>query len=136
MEGLLWRLADLVNNSHDWILAESARSGLTDKELHFWVIGLLGLALFFLIQTAVRFLSRWGLSAVSFVTSFAVVLATTVAIEVEQKIMGRGRMELMDVVAGVAGFLLFSLIYFLALALWRWLRRLWKGGRDAKRSRS
>ncbi|MZP29726.1 hypothetical protein GTO91_08410 [Heliobacterium undosum] len=138
MEVLLRRFAGFINDSHDWILAESSRAGagLTDKELHFWIIGLLGIVLFFLIQAVVRFLSRWGLSAVSFATAFIMVLAMTIGIEAEQKILGRGRMEVMDVVAGVAGFLLFSSLYFMALGAWRLLRRLWKRGGDGKGDKS
>lgn len=110
-------LAEIVNVFHDLImkLSNAFDLGLTDKDLHFWVIGILGMITFFITNIAFKAISKWSISFISFIYSFTVLLVLVFAIEIQQKITGRGNMEFADVVVGLYGFLLLFIIYNILL---------------------
>ena len=67
MESVLILASRVVNFLHDSILLVVQQSGtpIGDKELHFWVFGLIGMIIFFCSHAAFKYLQRWGLGAVS-----------------------------------------------------------------------
>ena len=114
---------------HDRLLEYSnvLPSPLTDKDLHFLVIGAFGLAVFifsfFLFRLLSR-LNRYGMMAWLF--SLAVVLFVAFAIEVGQHLTKTGNLELGDIAYGVMGFLYASAgaaALYLIFCLLRWLFR-------------
>lgn len=119
MENALRFLADLVNNLHDIILAVSRmlRLNMTDKELHFWLIGSIGILLFLISDYIFRRVARWSISILSFIYTFTVLIVVVLGLEIEQKITGRGNMEFTDVIAGVWGFLVMFGVYSAARVL-------------------
>ena len=125
MRILLKSLAGLVNYLHDLILvvAKTLGLGLSDKDLHFWVIGALGLVVFILSDLLFRFLARWSLSAISFIYTLTVLTVFVFAVEIEQAITGRGNMEFTDIAMGLYGFLIFAAIYQVSKMLIRILQR-------------
>ena len=126
MKSLLKWTLGIINDIHDVIIFELLKNGahFTDRALHFWIFGLVGMVIFAATNAAFKFLARWGLSAVSFVFTVFVLTTMAIGLEVEQSITGRGSMELMDAIAGVAGFLILSVFYLMILTGWKWLRRL------------
>lgn len=93
--------------AHDAIarLNDRFAYGLTDKQLHFVVIGALGLLLILLVYPAFRWLAARGrVLAISWVYALTVMVALTFAIEIGQYITGAGSMEFGDIVAGLGGF--------------------------------
>ncbi|MGE5543916.1 MAG: hypothetical protein ACM3UW_02995 [Bacillota bacterium] len=137
MESVLVLASRVVNFLHDFILVVTRQSGtfISDKELHFWVFGLTGLIVFFCSHAAFKYLQRWGLGAVSFVFTAIILTILTVGIEIEQYITNRGQMDTLDVVAGMAGFLTFFLVFCLLVLIWRLLLAIGKkiGGRRKDR---
>ncbi|MGI6515029.1 MAG: hypothetical protein GX052_07195 [Syntrophomonadaceae bacterium] len=121
MESVLILASRVVNFLHDSILLVVQQSGtpIGDKELHFWVFGLIGMIIFFCSHAAFKYLQRWGLGAVSFVFTGIILTILAVGIEVEQYITSRGQMDTADVVAGLAGFLAFFLAYCLLVLIGR-----------------
>ncbi len=115
MERLLQYGSEVLNHIHDLILLLVAQTGtpVDDKMLHFWVFGLLGIVIFLASNIVIGCLYRLGIGAVSFIFTTIVLTFLAVAIEVEQRITGRGNMETMDVLAGLAGFLTFFTILML-----------------------
>lgn len=100
---------------------------LTDKQLHFLVIGLAGMVLFFLVDPLFRWLIRRGHAIiVSWAYTFTVILGLTFAIEIGQHITHTGNMEFADIVFGVVGFLLmfgvFAALRLFVLGILRLLR--------------
>ena len=92
---------------HDRIMTlnDGQASMLSDKQLHFLVIGLLGMLLFLLIHPLFKALIRRGHEIiVSWFYVFTVILVITFAIEIGQRISNTGTMEFFDIVYGVAGF--------------------------------
>ncbi|NLW44122.1 MAG: hypothetical protein GXY92_02930 [Syntrophomonadaceae bacterium] len=121
MESILVLAARIVNFLHDSISIMVQQSGapIGDKELHFWVFGLIGMIIFFFSYSVFKYLQRWGLGAVSFVFTGIILTILAVGIEVEQYITSRGQMDTLDVVAGLAGFLAFFLAYCLLVLIVR-----------------
>ncbi|TYO94909.1 hypothetical protein LX24_01923 [Desulfallas thermosapovorans DSM 6562] len=85
------------------------------------IIGLLGVVFFVFIDYLVKWLAKYNISLVSFIFTFTMLAILVLSLEVQQKIMGRGDMELQDIIAGLWGFLVlfgFYLIYRLLTNLW------------------
>ncbi|MDO6657236.1 hypothetical protein [Anaerobacillus sp. 1_MG-2023] len=103
----------IVNELHDIVITLMYSFGftVTDKELHFWVIGLLGMAGFIVVQLLFRILANWSITAISFIYTVTVLLVVVFAIEIQQKITGRGNMEFADAVVGMQGFIVLFIIY-------------------------
>ena len=122
---LLKSLAGLVNYLHDLILAVSRALdfGLSDKDLHFWVIGALGLLIFIFSDFIFRFLARWSISAISFIFTLTILVIFVFAVEIEQAITGRGNMEFTDITMGLYGFLVFAAIYLVLKMLIQMFQR-------------
>ena|SRR5665647_514031 len=106
METLLKILASTVNNLHDFILflSNGLSLNLSDKDLHFWVIGVIGVVVFIVSDIVFRIISRWSISIISFVYTLTVLVVVVFALEIEQRITGRGNMDFFDIVAGLWGF--------------------------------
>lgn len=114
MKETIWVLSEFVDFWHD-LLLEQSRSlgwGMTDTELHFWIIGALGLIGLLFVNVIFHALAKLSITAISFLFSLAMVIVFVFALEIEQKISGSGSMEFSDAVAGLAGFLAFCLVYF------------------------
>lgn len=117
MKELILLLAGIVNGIHDVLLALSGRLGfqLTDKDLHFWIVGMLGIGIFFLVYVIFRSLEKlkWSTAVFSFIYTFTIMVVFVFAIEIQQAITNRGNMEFADAVIGLWGFLVFFFVYAL-----------------------
>ncbi|EGW37865.1 hypothetical protein [Desulfosporosinus sp. OT] len=113
MNSALKVITGIVNYFHDKLILSTHYMGLnlSDKQLHFLVIGFLGIVLFLLVHKLFQYLIRYSLTAISFIYTFTVLVVIVFAIEIEQKITGRGHMEFQDILEGLWGFLVAFLIY-------------------------
>lgn len=107
MEKLLRWLVDILSRIHDKIMSvnDGREWGLNDKQLHFLVIGAVGIGMFFCVQLVFKWLAKRSVTAISWIYTFTVVLVITFAIEIGQKISGTGNMESKDIFYGVWGFI-------------------------------
>lgn len=108
-------IASTINYIHDLLLhfSRSMQFNLSDEQLHFIVIGLVGLVLFLIVNRLFKFLAKYSIEAISFIYTFTVLVVVVFAIEIEQKITGRGRMELSDIADGLWGFIIAFFAYLL-----------------------
>ena len=115
-------------NFHDKLVLLTHSLGLhfNDKQLHFLVIGLLGIVLFMLVNKLFKYFVRYSLTAISFVYTFTVLVVLVFAIEIEQKLTGRGNMEFQDIVEGLWGFLVAFAFYQGFVIVARWLKRFFR----------
>lgn len=91
---------------------DNGQYNLTDKQLHFWVIGLFGMALILVLQPIFKGLAENDLTLIiTWIYVFTVVLVITFAIELGQWYTGSGVMESEDVFYGITGFLVMFVIY-------------------------
>ncbi|MEC3884138.1 hypothetical protein VKA52_10415 [Halobacillus sp. HZG1] len=125
MREVILLLADVVNVWHDVILKFTQMMGwnLTDKDLHFWVIGVLGLIGLIFVDILFHAIAKWSITAISFLFTFAMVLVFVFAVEIQQKITGSGNMEFADALVSVLGFFLFCGIYFVFIGIIRAIKK-------------
>ncbi|MGP4077038.1 hypothetical protein [Halobacillus sp. K22] len=124
MKEIILILAELVNIWHDVLLDLTRALGwdLTDKDLHFWVIGIIGIIALLFVDAIFQALSKLSITAISFLFTFSMILVFVFAVEIQQKITGRGNMEFGDAAASIFGFLVFCGVYFVIRMLWRWIQ--------------
>lgn len=91
-----------LNDSYEWMLS--------DKQLHFIVMGIIGMVILLLIYPLFQILHN-HLIVVAWIYTFTVMVVLTFAIEIGQKITGTGQMEFEDIVSGLAGFMAMFLIF-------------------------
>ena len=139
MKTILLRMVAEIARVHDWILTLNDRfpTVLTDKQLHFWTIGILGMVLFFVIHPIFRALAKRGhIIVVSWFYIFTLIIGMTFAIEIGQQVTNSGTMEFADIVFGVFGFItlfgIFALIRMLFMGI-VWLVRRGKEKRQLEK---
>ena len=133
MKEVLYRIMDLIGRIHDLILRinDSFELYLSDRELHFLVIGVIGMLGILALYPLFRWLCRKGhVLTITWIYVFTLVLGLTFAIEIGQRVSHTGTMSFYDIVSGVAGFLIMFAIY----AMIRLLVRLFRG-KDGKDER-
>ena len=104
---------------------------LGDKEMHFIVMAVLGMMLFFMVHFVFKRLAKWSITAVSFIYVFTVMTVIGFAIEIGQKITGTGDMDFRDVVAGLYGVLAFFAVYTVYRLIVLLVRHLMRGRKKA-----
>lgn len=107
----LYKLVNLVYRVHQKILSLNDKGGiaLTDKQLHFIVIGLFGLALLIVIYPVFKWLAKKNMvMSITWIYVFTVLVSITLLIEIGQGITGTGDLDFKDIVAGLLGFIVIS----------------------------
>ena len=123
-----WLLMAVVEIAkiHDYILTlnDGFSSEFSDKQLHFLVVGITGMMLFFVVHPIFKALAKHGhIIIVSWFYVFTLIIGMTFAVEIGQQVTHSGTMEFADIVFGVAGFLtLFGIFIiirtFIMLVAW------------------
>lgn len=108
-------------------LNDGLENSFTDKQLHFLVLGVTGMVIFFVVHALFRRLAKLSITAVSFIYVFSVMVVITFAIEVGQKITGSGNMDFGDIVAGLQGFITLFAIYAVYRLIKWGARRIFRG---------
>ncbi|NLZ47528.1 MAG: hypothetical protein GX895_01865 [Clostridiales bacterium] len=112
-------LMDATNDIHDAIIKSSQLSQFNDKQLHFILIGIIGMIIFAATHILFKWLSKHSITAISFIYTMTVLIVIVFVIEIEQKLTGRGNMEFDDILAGLYGFLyLFAIYLFIRLCVY------------------
>lgn len=77
-------ITSLVNFLHDKLILLTHTLGLqlTDKQLHFWVIGLIGILFFLVVNKLFEQIARYSISLISFIYTFTVLVVIVFAIEI------------------------------------------------------
>ncbi|NTU27905.1 hypothetical protein HPX95_17330 [Bacillus tequilensis] len=134
MKELAILITEMVNQFHDAFISFCGMLGihLTDKEMHFWVIGVFGIFFFGVTHAVFKWLSKWSMTALSFIYTVTVIIVIVFAIEIQQKVTGRGNMEFLDATEGLKGFLVFFMFFLLLKLLVRFINRLFSGRTASK----
>ncbi|TMU85148.1 hypothetical protein FGG79_14790 [Bacillus sp. BHET2] len=108
-------IVEIINNLHDMFIVLAGDLGftLTDKDLHFWIMGIIGMSVFFLVYVVSKILSKFtfGITALAFFYTLTFMFVLVFAIEIQQSITNRGQMEFIDAIIGLWGYIVFFLIY-------------------------
>ena len=136
MKELLYLGVGIVAKLHDKLmqLNDAFEMNLSDKALHFWVIGLLGMGMIFVIYPLFKYLAKKNKEIViAWIYVFTVIIVITFAIEIGQKITGTGNMEFADIMFGLVGFLVMFVIFCVLRMLYHGVLRLVKYLKNRKR---
>lgn len=126
--------AAIINYFHNGIIKLSIILGLslTDKQLHFIVMAVLGIILYLIINPLFKFLSKYNISILSFIYTFTLLVVIVFGVEIEQKITRKGNMELDDIVWGILGFLVFFAIYLSIVGLTKIIKKYFNPNKNKK----
>ena len=129
MKELLYTIIEIISVLHTKLLAlnDAYEYNFTDKQLHFIVIGILGMALVFAIHPVFLWLAkRKHVMAITWIYVFTLILVITFAIEIGQKVTNTGSMEFADIVFGIGGFILMFIVFDVIRSIIKWSVKLMK----------
>lgn len=135
MKELLYWIVGIIAKVHDRIMSlnNAFEANFTDKELHFLVIGLLGMAMLFVIYPLFKYLAKHNHEMViAWIYVFTVVVVITFAIEIGQKITGTGHMEFADIMFGLVGFMSMFIAFCILRMIYHGILRLIRRWRKKK----
>ena len=132
-ESILYEGTMIVAQIHESLmhLNDNFELYFGDKDMHFIVMAVLGMILFFMVHFVFKRLAKWSITAISFIYVFTVMTVLGLAIEIGQKITGTGDMDLRDVVAGLYGVLAFFAVYTVYRLIVLLVRHLMRGRKKA-----
>ncbi len=113
MADFLYIIVKMIAVFHDMIMTwnDSFETVFSDKELHFIVIGILGMGMLFVIYPLFKWLSKKHVLVIAWIYVFTVIIVIVFAIEIGQGITGTGTMDFDDIVAGVTGFMAMFIVF-------------------------
>lgn len=122
MTRLIMFLINLISKLHTKFLSINDTSGLalTDKQLHFLIIGIVGFAMVLVIQPIFSYLAKHdGVVLITFTYALSAIMVISFAIEIGQGISGTGEMDFKDILSGLLGFFVFFAIYLIGYIVYR-----------------
>lgn len=114
MGRILYWAVEKIAQIHNWLLRlnDAYEYHFTDKELHFLIIGVMGMLMIFAVHPVFKWLAKNGhVMVISWIYVFTLVLVITFAIEIGQRVTHTGAMEFADIVFGVFGFMAMFLVF-------------------------
>jgi glycopeptide antibiotics resistance protein len=114
MKEFLYMIVGWIAEIHSYLMRfnDSYEYNFSDKELHFIVIGLLGMAFVFIVYPVFKWLAKHNhVMVIAWIYVFTLILVVTFAIEIGQKVTNTGAMEFADIVFGVVGFIVMFFIF-------------------------
>ena len=125
MHRIIYFFINLITKLHTKFLSINDNSGLalTDKQLHFLIIGIFGFCLLFIIQPVFEWLSKRGaILLVTFSYVFTVVVVISFSIEIGQWLSGTGTMDFYDIASGLLGFFVFFAAYLILYLIYKGIK--------------
>lgn len=129
MRELLYDCVGIIAKIHDKImrLNNAYEANFSDKDLHFLVIGILGMGVLFVIYPLFKYLAKQNHEMViAWIYVFTVIVVITFAIEIGQKVSGTGNMEFADIMYGLVGFMAMFCVFIVLRAIYHGTIRLIK----------
>ena len=126
MKEFLYMIVGWIAEIHSYLMRfnDSYEYNFSDKELHFIVIGLLGMAFVFIVYPVFKWLAKHNhVMVIAWIYVFTLILVITFAIEIGQKVTNTGAMEFADIVFGVVGFIVMFFIFFIVREIYHLICR-------------
>ena len=133
MTRFLYWIVELIARFHNVLLSlnDAFEYNFTDKELHFLIIGVIGMGLILAVHPLFVWLSNRGhVLSISWIYVFTLMIVLTFAIEIGQGFTHTGTMDFDDIMFGLVGFLAFYLVFVIIRAIVRLILRLIFGKPD------
>lgn len=132
----MYAVVELIAKIHNRLmqLNNAYEYDFSDKELHFLVIGILGMGFVFLVYPVFKWLAKRNhVMVIAWIYVFTLIIVLTFAIEIGQKVTNTGNMDFADIVSGIFGFIvmffLFSVLRGIYHGIVKLIRR--RGEEDA-----
>ncbi len=138
MTTFLYSIVEMIAEVHSRILSlnDAYEYNFSDKELHFLVIGLLGMAMIFVVYPVFKYLASTGhVMVISWVYVFTMIIVITFAIEIGQRVTNTGNMEFADIMFGLVGFLFMFFIFSLIRGIYHGILELYRYYQNRKKRR-
>ena len=132
MKELLYWIVEWIAKIHSHILRlnDAYEYNFTDKELHFLVIGMMGMGFIFVVCPVFKWLAKHDhVMVIAWIYVLTLIIVITFAIEIGQKVTGTGNMEFADIVMGVFGFIVMFLVFSVVRGIYKLIRNLIRGDR-------
>ena len=133
LKTLLYKIVEWIARFHHYFLRlnDAYEYNFTDKELHFLVIGAIGMVCIFFIYPLFKWLAKNGhVMVIAWFYVFTVIIVITFAIEIGQKVTHTGAMEFADIAFGIVGFIAMFLVFALIRAIYKGIRALIRRRRE------
>ena len=120
MREFLYGIVAIIAEIHTSLLQLNDEYELyfNDKELHFIIIGLLGMAMVIAIYPIFKMLAKKKhYLTLTWIYVFTLIIVITFAIEIGQKVSNTGNMDFGDIMFGVVGFLAMYIVYAAAVTM-------------------
>ena len=107
MGRLLYFAVEMVARIHNHLLQlnDAYEYNFSDKELHFLIIGALGMGMIFVVHPLFKWLVKHNhIMVISWIYVFTMIIVITFAIEIGQRVTHTGAMEFADIMFGLIGF--------------------------------
>lgn len=114
MTEFFYFIIEIISNCHSKLLSlnDAYEYNFTDKELHFLIIGIIGMIMIFAIYPIFKWLvSKNHIMTITWIYVFTLIIVLTFAIEIGQKVSNTGNMEFADIMFGLVGFLFMYAIF-------------------------
>ena len=125
----IYKIIFWVSDMHNRIIDITDYRGfpLTDKQLHFLVIGSLGMLLIFVVYPIFKLLARHNHTLIiAWIYVFTLLMGIAFAIEIGQRMLGLGTMEMADIYYGIFGFLFLFLIFLVIRGIYHLIVKAFK----------
>ena len=126
MREFLYGIVELIAKIHSHLLQlnDAYEYNFTDKELHFLVIGIMGMAFIFVVYPIFKWLAKNDhVMVIAWIYVFTLIIVITFAIEIGQKVTNTGNMEFVDIMFGVFGFIVMFFIFGIVREIYKAIRR-------------
>ena len=132
MKELLYWIVEWIAKIHSHILRlnDAYEYNFTDKELHFLVIGMMGMGFIFVVYPVFKWLAKHDhVMVIAWIYVLTLIIVITFAIEIGQNVTGTGNLEFADSVMGVFGFIVMFLVFSVVRGIYKLIRNLIRGDR-------
>lgn len=129
MREFLYFIMEIIAEFHTKLLNmnNAYEYNFTDKELHFIIIGIIGMVMIFVIYPIFKWLAENDhVMTITWIYVFTLIIVLTFAIEIGQKISNTGAMEFADIMFGVVGFLAMYLVFAIIREFIKWIINMFK----------
>lgn len=117
----------MIAEIHSYLLRlnDAYEYNFSDKELHFLIIGALGMLMVFVVHPIFKWLARNNhIMVISWIYAFTLIIVITFAIEIGQRVTNTGVMEFADIMFGVLGFISMFLVFSVFRGIYHLILRL------------
>lgn len=127
MKSFLYFIVEVIAKIHNRLmqLNNDYEYHFSDKELHFLVIGILGMGFIFLVYPVFKWLAKRNhVMVIAWIYVFTLIIVITFAIEIGQKVTNTGNMDFADIVFGIFGFIAMFFVFSVVRGIYHGILKL------------